>query len=54
MYYEKELIQKLNDVIQHQKEELALQDRIIFLLKQKLQNEEVEEIINSVRNHTQK
>lgn len=48
MYYEKELIQKLNEVIQHQKDELARQDRIIFLLKQKISDKEYTEIIQSV------
>ena len=48
MYYEKELIQKLNDVIKLQKEELAVQDRIIFLLKQKMSKKEADEIIDSV------
>ena len=53
MYLEKELIEKLNDVIKHQQEELAIQDRIIFLLKKKFGESEVEEIIKFVQTSTE-
>ena len=53
MYLEKELIEKLNDVIKHQQEELAIQDRIIFLLKKKFGESEVEEIIKFVQTGTE-